>query len=48
MIECSEDPHYKDLVKDQQVFYLAYRFVNSFGYMRKIINMLPNMTNPRE
>ena len=48
MIECSNDSTQMNLVKDQQVFYLAYRFANSFAYMRKIIKMLPNMTNPRE
>lgn len=47
MIECSKDPNQMNLVKDQQVFYLAYQFVNSFGYMRKIIKMLPYMEDPR-
>ena len=48
MIECSTDPTQMTLIKDQQLFYLHYEFANSFSYMRKIIKMLPNMTNPKE
>ena len=46
MVECSEDPNQMNLIKDQQVFYLAYQFVNSFSYMRKVIKMLPTMSGP--
>ena len=29
-------------IKNQQVFYLSYRYLNAFNYLRQINNMLPS------
>jgi hypothetical protein len=41
LIACSEDNAESKILKNQQVYYLNYRYLNAFDYLRKIIGYLP-------